>query len=191
MNRKIASLSALLILSSASLASANSTVEFRSAAFFPTSSHYRDIYGSVGPDFEIEWSTCLCCVETWANLTWYPACGHVSSCGKTGLNVVNFSFGLKKSCQICDCFYIYGGIGPVLGGAWVNNKIKCCSNCSRSNERDSAFAVGGIIKSGFYYYLTCNFFVDLFVDYFYDYAFFHRGVNVGGLRTGLGLGMAF
>ncbi len=191
MKKLLIAISAGLVVTQMTPAVADTTIEFRSAAFFPMNHRFRDIYGTVGADYEIEITSSWCCLETWANFTWYPKHGHVHNCGSTHLNVANFSFGLRKTWCFCDCFRFYAGIGPIFGGVWVGNHIKCGSGCEGRHDHDYAFAVGGIVKTGFLYYLTCNLFLDLFVDYFYEPAFFHRTVDVGGFRTGLGLGVGF
>lgn len=193
MKKTLLAITSCLFLSKITPALADTTIEFRSGAFFPMSDRFRDIYGKVGADYEVELTTTVfCCMEGWANFTWYPKQGHVGHhCGSSHLNIANFSFGLKKSWAVCDCFCFYGGIGPIFGGVWLENKMRCCSRCDRKKEKDSAFAVGGIVKTGILYYFTCNLFLDLFVDYFYEPAFFHHHVDIGGFRTGLGLGVKF
>lgn len=195
MNKKLLAITSSLVLANVVPALAETTIELRSAAFFPMSHRFREIYGTVGVEYELEVShTIPCsCWEIWTNLSWYPKHGHVGrSCGSSHVDVTNLSFGLQKSCQICDCFYWYAGIGPTFGWVFVENKRKCCSSgCSREDDNDSAIAVGGIVKGGLKYYVACNLFFDLFVDYLYEPAFFHDTVDVGGFRTGLGLGFSF
>lgn len=193
MNKTLLGIASCLLLTQITPAMADTTIEFRSAAFFPMNHRFRDIYGTVGADYEFEIrTTVFCCMEGWANFTWYPKHGSVGHCcGSSDLNIANFSFGLMKSCSVCDCFRFYAGIGPVFGGVWVHNKLRSCTGLAKKKNKDAAFAVGGMVKTGILYYFTCNLFLDLFVDYFYEPAFFHRHVDVGGVRTGLGLGVAF
>lgn len=193
MNKTFLVIISCLLLTQITPAVADTTIELRSAAFFPLSQDFKRIYGSVGSDYEIQLTTtAFCCLDAWANFTWYPKHGKVGHCcGSSDLNIGNISIGLQKTCQLCDCFYIYGGIGPIFGQVWLDNRINCGSGNNRRKEKDTAFAVGGIVKTGIYYYFTCNCFVDIFADYFYEQAFFHHNVDVGGVRTGLGLGVSF
>ncbi|MBS0629304.1 MAG: hypothetical protein JSS30_03660 [Verrucomicrobia bacterium] len=195
MNKKLFAITSALLLTSVTPALAETRVEFRSAAFFPMEHRFRSIYGTVGADYELQvtQSNPCNCFEVWANFTWYPKSG--SRCGNTNITVINGSFGIDYMWQFCNCFNFYAGIGPIFGAVFVENKFSNCSSnngCNRKDDSEWAGAVGGIIKTGIIYYVTCCLFLDLFVDYFYEPAFFkHRTADVGGFRTGLGIGLAF
>jgi len=195
MKKNILALAGLLLTTTAP-AFAETAVEFRAAAFFPMSQRFRDIYGTVGADYELQvTSSSPCrCFDIWANLTWYPKSGDVGRrCGSSNITLANISFGPQWDWCFCSCFNFYAGIGPILGGVFVENKMRCCSGgCLRKDDSEWAFAVGGIIKTGVTYTLCECLFFDLFVDYFYEPAFFrHHMRDIGGFRTGLGVGLQF
>lgn len=200
MNKKLTTILSLLLFSSVPIvASAYSTIEVRTSAFFPMSHHFREIYDDVGIDYEVEIATTIpcTCIELWANFDWFSEDGHPKgSCnGRTEIEVANLSAGVKASCPICGCLYAYLGIGPTFGWVWVDNKWDCCdsSRCKRNKDKDERFAVGGVLKTGFNYYFTQCFFLDLFADYFYQPVHFHHDNchDIGGFRLGAGLGFGF
>lgn len=195
MKKTILAITSCLLLAKFAPAMAESSLEFRVAAFFPMDDRFTRIYGDVGVDYQIEYSTtifCCSCLEAWVNLDWYPKHGHVRDCGSSDIDLLNLGVGLKSSFCMCSCFYPYLGIGPSFGWVWIDNRMKCCDQCHKKKDHDSEFAVGVLVKSGLLYYFGCNLFLDLFVDYLYQPVHFHhRHVDVGGFKTGLGLGVCF
>jgi len=181
MNRVI---TCLLLCFSTSLFAENK-VELRVAAFMPQKQLFRDIYGDVLPNYQLEISRTLCSPwEAFANIGFLYKKGHVHGCGSSKIWVVDITLGPKYNFCISRCLDFYLGAGICLGGAHVNNKF-CCSN------KETAFILGGKIKTGFNFFLENNLYFDLFLDYFYEEAFFSNRVNIGGLNAGLGMGWPF
>ena len=174
-----------LLVTTCSLPAVEHLLEVRVAAFVPTGGLFREIYGSVGADYELEytlrWSRTW---AAWANLAWYPKHGHsIGLESPTRVNLGNLSVGVRVLYDFNQKVSGYLGLGPSLTGVWVNNQA-CCS-C----DRVSKTTVGGVAKLGCYVYLYKSLYADLFVDYLYQPIHFESTVNVGGLKAGLGLGV--
>lgn len=162
-------------------------VEIRGAAFFHSSERFREIYGNVGASYQIEASTPLCnCWDGWVNLDWSSDHDKSKRCdASTRVSITNFSFGIKYPYQFCERYIAYIGIGPSISRVRLKNKSQC------EHERISKLAIGGVLKTGIYYFITCNLFVDLFVDYLYQPIHFEKRVDIGGVKTGIGVGAQF
>lgn len=162
-------------------------VEIRSAAFFHSSKRFREIYGNVGCSYQLEASTYLCsCLDGWANLDWFSKHDKPKACpGNTRVSIANISLGVKYPYQLCENYIAYVGIGPSLSEVWLKNHSQC------EHERVSKVAFGGVLKTGIYCFITCDIFLDLFIDYLYQPIHFDKQVDIGGLKTGVGIGMQF
>ncbi len=163
------------------------TAEFRVAAFYPVSKKFRDIYGYVGPSYQLEaafpvWR----CFEAWGNLDgFYKGNRRFSRCCHSRVGIFNGSFGLKYARCYRDRFHLYLGLGASLGEMWIQNR-SCCG-C----EKVSKFIAGGVVKSGLQVDVYRSFFVDLFADYLFQPVKFEKTVDVGGLKAGAGIGVRF
>lgn len=180
----------LILISFCPLA-ADTSIQFRADAFFPTSNHVRKIFGDDGASYGVEASTSMMgCFDGWFNFDWYQKHGRsIVGCqckgDSTKMEIANFSFGVKIPYLICDCFAPYLGIGPSFSKVWLQNKTQC----QRKNA--SKWACGGVVKMGIHYYFCEFLFLDFFVDYLYQPVFFHKRVEVGGFKTGGGMGVIF
>ena len=163
------------------------SIEIRSAAFFHSSKRFRDIYGTVSGNYQIEASTKLYdCIDGWANFDWFSK--HGKSVGfndPTRVSIANISLGIKFPYQFCEQFTPYIGIGPSLSRIWLKNKSQC------SRETVSKLAIGGVLKTGVYYFINRHIFIDVFVDYLYQPVHFETNVDIGGIKTGVGVGFKF
>lgn len=164
-----------------------SSVEIRSAAFFHSSERFREIYGNVGASYQLEASTKLYdCLDGWANFDWFSKHGKSDGFNDpTRVSIANISLGVKFPYQICEKFTAYIGIGPSLSRIWLKNKSQC------SHENISKWAIGGVLKTGVYYFISERVFIDVFVDYLYQPVHFETHVDIGGFKTGAGLGVKF
>lgn len=163
------------------------SVEVRSAAFFHSSKLFREIYGNIGPCYELEASTPLCyCLDGWANFDWFSK-HRKKDCEECAsrVGIANISFGLKYPYCLCEQVTAYIGIGPSFSRIWLKEKSQCC------RERLTKLVIGGVLKTGIYYFINECIFLDLFVDYLYQPVHFKRRVDIGGLKTGLGAGVKF
>ncbi len=163
-----------------------STLECRFGAFFPSGEKFRDLYGDIEADFQLEASVPICvCFEGWTNLDWFSENKKKKGCCQSKVEIVNVSFGIKYVYSTCENWDFYLGIGPSFGRVGLKNKT-CCEN-----EKPSKFMVGGVLKSGSRFYFCQNAFLDLFVDYLFQPARFSHHVEVGGVKAGLGLGIRY
>lgn len=168
-------------------AECQSSVEIRSAAFFHSSKRFREIYGNVGACYEFEISTKLhSCCDAWTNFDWFSKHGKSDGFSDpTRVSIANISLGLKFPYQFSEQFTAYIGIGPSLSRIMLKNKYQS------GTENTSKLAVGGVLKTGINYSIYKNVFVDLFFDYLYQPVNFETNVDIGGIKTGIGVGVKF
>lgn len=160
----------------------NFDIEFRTAAFFPSSNLFREIYGDVGASFQFETSFNWNCWNIWENIDWLSMHGKPIGChGSTSINIFNVSAGIKFPYTVFDCLSIYAGIGPNIASVWLKNKTHCC------HEKTSRLAIGAVFKTGVYYYITNNLSLEVFADYLYQPVHFEKWINMGGVKLGAGI----
>ncbi len=170
--------------------------EVRAAAFFPMSRHFRQIYGREGLSLQVEgaraWSSHPN-LEIWGNLEWIYMHGKPhGGCGSTHINIGNISLGIKGIGSVFrDIIYLYAGIGPDLGMAFIKNRITCCTDCQRTHQSKSALGIGGILKGGLQVYFTDHFYLTGFADYLYLPIHMGGTKDIGGLKAGGGIGARF
>lgn len=165
-----------------------SSLEIRSAAFFHSSELFKKIYGNRGTSYQLEASNKihLYGADQWANFDWFSK--HGRSDGEndpTRVNIATISIGLKYSYQLFEQLQPYMGLGISLASIEVKNKGEC------HHTSQSKLSVGGILKTGIYYFVTERVFIDLYADYLYQPIHFEKHIDIGGLKTGVGLGVQF
>ena len=108
------------------LAYSETSLEFRSAAFFHSSDRFREIYGKVGPSYQIEATTSLySCFDGFANIDWYSENGKSDGLNwKTNVSIANLSFGIKYPYYFNESFSAYVGIGPSISRIVLNLLLK-------------------------------------------------------------------
>lgn len=164
-----------------------SSLEVRSAAFFHGSDRFREIYGNVGVSYQLEASTKLYdYLDGWANLDRFSREGKSEGFNDpTKIRITNISLGIKLPYQFGEKFIAYIGLGPSLSKIWFKNKSQCC------HETVTKWAIGGVLKTGVYYFISERLFIDLFVDYLSQPVHFETRFNIGGFKTGAGVGFTF
>lgn len=175
------------VCSGCSLFADDIRLEVRSAAFFHSSKLFRHIYGTVGADYQIQASTKFSnCLETWSNLDWFSKRGRsVGFKDPTRVRIFNWSLGINYLYDL-NCWHtLYVGVGPSLAKVWIKDK-----SC-HEDDKDSKTVLGGVVKCGIYTCITDCAFLDLFVDYLYQPAHLHNHVDMGGVKTGIGIGVKF
>lgn len=167
----------------------NSTVEFRTAVFVPTSSRFRHIYGNAGTCYELQANMPLTrCFTLWTNLDWFSR--HGKSIGfenPTRVSIVNGSVGVNYEYCLNDLSKLYAGIGPSISGILLKNQSFC-----KSKEKIGKVGIGAVAKFGLYYSFTDCLFLDFFVDYLYqrvDYK--KRNADISAVKPGVGIGVRF
>ncbi len=172
-------------------------LEFRSAAFVPTSGRFRELCGNVGVSLQAEYERTLKNhrnLEIWGNTEWVFMDGKRNSCGHSDIDILNFNFGLKFSGKVYhDIIGLYAGIGPDVGIVFLENKKRCCHTCNKHGiiEHKRKAGIGGIVKTGVQFYIKPHLYFDIFADYLYLPIWFHHTLEVGGLRVGGGFGGTF
>lgn len=183
----IAHILILMSLLTTPIFSEEGSMIFRVAAFYPSSEKFREIYGSVNADYQLEANIPLpfFCMDGWANIDWIPVTGRSEGFKDyTRADIVNLSMGIKIPFHICD-FTAYLGIGPSFGKIWIKNHSRCCHN------NTTKYAIGGVIKSGLNYCINECIILDVFIDYLYEPVNFHKNIDIGGLKAGSGLAIVF
>lgn len=181
----------VLICSAFSLSAVEveNSLQFRVGAFFPQSHLFREIYDKAGPCYELEANVKIRNnYSFWANVDWFSKDGHsLGLHNRTRIRIVNLGLGGKYFFKSC-CFSgitPYVGLGACIGGVWIRNHSHFVDDASK--------AIFGLIgKTGLYYSICGRYFIDAFVDYLYEpVRFHHHRRELGGLRTGLGIGTFF
>lgn len=169
---------------------AENMVEVRGAAFYHSSKLFREIYGNVGTDYQVQFATRYFCFELWSNIDWFSK--HGKSVGfedPTRVNIANCSLGLSYLYSLNCQTKLYLGAGPCFARIWLKNKL-----ADHSHEIVSKTTFGGLFKAGLYYNITDCFFIDIFVDYVYQPVHFHKNhkhIDIGGVKPGIGIGINF
>jgi hypothetical protein len=170
------------------------TTELRGGYFLPASQVMREIYKNGGPEVEVEQIIRLDrSLNLWLNFNYFQREGHsVGLKDKTTIHLYPFSLGIKYNFHLLESFDLYFG----LGGSTTSVRIHDHSAFVKKHIHERAF--GGVGKFGFLYFIGKMVCIDLFADYYYTrISGVHRsGVQgtsrqVGGLRTGLGLGVRY
>jgi len=165
----------------------NYSLKVRIAAFWPMSNRFQKIYGDVIPSYQIEGGvTFLDRYQVWVNFDWIYKRGHSYSLNDyTSVNIGNLSVGMNILHHFSKAFTFYAGLGPALGIITIHNR----STNIHKNETKHLISLN--VKSGFLYYFNCHYFADFFVDYLYQMTSFRKKVDVGGFKTGIGIGICF
>jgi len=177
-------------------------LEFKGAYFLPTHCDFRHIYHDGSGLYGAELTAQLCNNKYWygfASIDYFRKKGHsLGLCSPTKVSLLPLAFGLKYFVpMLCECADFYLGLGfqPVHVST---------TNCSKFViEKQSRWGLGGIAKTGVYYYLPRNFLVDFFVDYSFVKVdcknkchprtgpVILRKANVSGAAFGVGVGYRF
>ncbi len=177
------------------------TIELRGGAFYHVSKRFRDTYGTVASTIQFETSALVWApFEVWTNLDWSTKRFKRDEFYKTRATTFNASIGIKYIYSFSKKLDLYIGIGPALAHTRLDHHF-CCdpavidvspsdSSCCYHNRR-SKIVLGGVIKTGLRYYILTNVFLDLFMDYLYQPTYFHHYEDIGGLKSGAGLGVSF
>jgi opacity protein-like surface antigen len=179
----------LLLLTFGPLQSAEWIAELRAGYFYPTSKKFREIYRQGGPEGEVEVSKSFS--ENWigwGNINYFQRSGRSKGFhDRTTIRMLPLSLGLKYQFQFCNCFSPYIGAGVTY--TFLN--VKNAAHFVKRHVSREGF--GFVLKSGVNINLSEDFLLDLFLDYYYQDVRFHdkHRVEVGGLRTGIGLGYRF
>lgn len=130
------------------------SVELRAAAFIPSSSRFREIYGNVNPSYQLEvkypWGATR---AIWGNFDWFNEKGS-STCSdtRTRVQIASLSVGMKYYYDMGQKLRAYLGLRAVVSGIKVKN---------RSYGSSSTVSPGLVFKSGIDFRMTQSFFLSL------------------------------
>lgn len=162
-------------------------LDFRLAGFIPSSSLFRDIYGTISPSYQIEASWPLRHhFKVWTNVSYFNTSGEsVPLHLESRLQLVPISAGFKYVYDVRNLFDIYIGAGVCY--TWLEEKINC-------NQKNKANNVGAILKFGITKEYRC-FDFSLFGDYqFQNFKVKHSNnhkVKASGFFLGGAFGVRF
>lgn len=184
----------LLLSIPALIFSENWSLQGRVGYFLPASKLMREVYHNGGVEPEIEGAARVYKeLRAWANFNAFIRKGHSEGLhDPTTIQIYQLSTGLKYNLKILSFWDFYLGVGPSVAF------VKITNHSPYVQQQVFRTAWGVVGKSGFIFRFCTHGFFDLFADYSYNRASaVHRAgvqshsLNVGGLRTGLGIGMAF
>jgi hypothetical protein len=183
----------VVLISSACLFSQDLLVEVRGAYFNFACNTAKRIYGTGAPDIEFEVSYILKDYfvpfvnigYVWKN--GYSENLHHATELKMGTASVGSKFIIHKKPKKID---IYLGVG--LTAAYLHLK----NDSDYVEHITTKWSPGFVSKLGSYIYLPNDYFLDLFFDYYYQpfktiQPLEDKRENVGGFRSGLGVGKSF
>jgi hypothetical protein len=188
----------LLGLIGTSLMARNTFFEFKSAAFLPTDSCMKNIYGRAagmyGPEVTIQLSNDHEHWYAFAGADFLTKKGHsIGLCQPTKMYMIPLSVGVKYLMSWCHADWYIG-----LGFQAVYLKtVNCLLN---GLQTTSNWGFGGIAQTGAFIHLPRHFFIDPFVSY--NFAKVSSPVCTGscikgssaklnGVALGLGIGYQF
>lgn len=162
-------------------------IKVRGSAFIPTSCLFREIYGTAGGSFDVEFTADIWdYLQAWANYDWFSKHGNsIGFCSPTKINISSISFGLKYPHEIRHWLTLYAGVGPSFALVKLHNCSFCGPQCC------SKSSIGFVVKTGADFFFSDRGFVDIFVDYAYQQVAFEQRTSVSNVRIGGGLGVAF
>lgn len=175
------------------------SIEFKAGYFCFTNDRMRNIYNDGGYEIQLSGSYPINS-PGWSWLQMYGSIGYQESRGRslgghqsTKLSKVFLNTGLKSIFTVFEGFQYYLAIGPRFFFLHQHN------NSSFVNRRIDYNNIGAFVNTGFNYFISCNWFVDVFAEYSYEKVHFHthrhnvydRSIQVGGFTFGAGIGHTF
>lgn len=176
----------------ASVYTADVSIEFRAAKFYPSSKMVRNSYTHHLNSYDILLSKMI--ARDW---DLYLSVGTMHTHGafqnhkdKTWLNFHPFTLGVRRYFPVTTKIKFYAG----LGATYARLRVK--ERDHHHERRSKKWTPGAVVTGGVQYKLTQQLFLDFFVDYQHDKFHFSRGhdrvkkhrFNMNGCRLGLGVG---
>lgn len=164
------------------------SLQVRGGNLFPSSELLNDIYSGNKIEGELEATLWIPCTDLylWTNINGLKKEGHFETDEITTIEIYPISSGLKYLIPICGLFSPY--IGGGISYTWINTNNKLDSLKTHIHAK----TYGGVIKSGIIINLTSQFFMDFYADYYFSKISSENTFEeIGGLRTGAGIGIFF
>lgn len=178
----------ILLLFPACAWTLSNSLELRAGCFSPSSSLLRKIYSDGMFEFEIEYSRQIAKrTFAWANFNALKKEGRSTKMAyRTTMHLYPLSFGIKYQIQLLKCLFFYAGVGGSI--TWVNTHDRSPFVKRHLHKKGWGF-VG---KSSLSYFFADSRYLTVFVDYYDTTVSRKRGsLNIGGIRSGAGLGIIF
>jgi outer membrane protein len=199
----------------------DTAINFRVAAFLPSSKKVRNIYADAIADYQLEFSKTFCGDwQAFFGVSYASVKGRsLGLCDRTRLRVVPLTLGAKYLFCVADNTQLY------LGAGVTYSFLKIRDHSDYVHQHISKGHVGGVIQSGLYYTFCNDWFVNVFLDYYFQHFNFsnkhhcdssysddlafdsgcgcssrhhhsYRNVerhdlNLSGVKTGVGIGYKF
>jgi len=172
----------------------HASFQLRVGYFLPAAEKMREVFhnGGVEPELEVD-GRIYHRLRAWGNFNTFTA--NAASIGlkdPTAIQIYPLSLGLKYQIQFLHALDLYLGIGPTYSFVEIQDH----SPYVQENVSRTSWGVVG--KSGLIYRFGPSIFFNFFGDYYYGkisrvsrVGVESSALNVGGLRTGLGIVLAF
>lgn len=160
----------------------------RVGGFYGTNRTLRDTFGCVGALYGLTASYSICgCATGFIDGDYYDRSGRpCCEVKKSNIRLWTSSLGICFPLKICTCVEPYVGLGATVGSVKLRDHFFDDTSCHTSKT-----AFGGVLKSGIIIPFGSCWFGELFCDYLYLPIHFERRVNLGGIKFGGGIGVAF
>lgn len=174
------------------------STEIRVAYYHPVERKVRKIYSYAFANWQLEIGKRVTDdFQVWAAIDTSSNHGHsLGLHDKTHLRLTNCNFGLKYLYSLDCSTEVYLGAGMNYG------ILRITDHSDYVREHTDQERLGGLLKAGVNYYITCNLFVDFFFDYLFqefkfknsshsDYYVERHNLQMSGYKTGVGIGYKF
>ncbi len=178
------------------------SIEGDVSVFFPLSSHLRNIYGKVWPNFGITVDHVQPFPEKVSSLSIFGQVNYLFSSGRsrgghqsTDIQLVPLTLGLKWIEKVSDSVEVYLGAAPRYYFMHIKN------HSSYVPRTDNDNGCGFYATTGSFFYPTEHFMIDLFFSYSWmkfsapssssSPAYIGLDTNVSGFDLGAGFGWKF
>lgn len=182
----------IILLAPAFLWGVCGSTEVRIGYFYPVSETMRNLYHNGGVEFEIEQRVMFKTWNVWTNFNYFQESGYSKGLhDKTSVHIYPLSLGVQYQHHLYANIDWYLGIGGSY--TWIN-----LHDHSQYVKQHGHKHGGGVVgKSGLMWYIRKGVFLDLFADYYYtkvsgehsSLLVYPTSQDIGGLRTGLGIGV--
>ena len=171
------------------------TIEFKAGYFFFSDAKMRNVYDKGGLDLQISGSYPVWrWIQIYGSVEYFER--HGRSLGghqKTSIWAIPLSLGPKLVARIHSSTHYYFTIGPRYFFVHAHNHSSFVDKTINQN------GIGGFVGTGFNFFPSRHFLIDVFGEYSYCRLHFHpskknvygRTAQVGGFAFGAGLGYAF
>jgi len=162
-------------------------IDGRAYGFYPSGELFRHVFDKWQVGYQVEAGQIfLKNYEVWANMDWLATDGRTMKFHlKTRFRTFNLSFGAKNIFRVHKRIKLYLGLG--INRANVHFDFPFPEHTVRAHTT----GIGGVAKLGIYLEPVNHLFFDFFVDYLYQKINLDGDIQVGGIKSGGGIGFCF